>query len=81
MRQWLSQVGAKETQAPPSALGLVDMVHKTASSSTLLATPNSHLLQKNSLEDSLKLILFQDLAKNLELATNSYVQNAFTVTI
>ena len=54
--QWRSQVGAQGARAPPSALGLVDMVHRhndrTASSSTLLATPNSHLLQKYSLEDS-----------------------------
>ena len=79
--QWRSQVGAQGARAPPSALGLVGMVHRTASSSTLLATPNSHLLRKYSLEDSQTLILFQDLAENLELARYSYVQNAFSVTI
>ena len=44
--------GAQAAQAPPSALGLVDIVYRTASSSTPLATPNRHLLQNNSLEDT-----------------------------
>ena len=38
--------GAQGARAPPSALGLVHIVHTTASPSTPLATPNHHLLQK-----------------------------------
>ena len=51
-KQWRSQGGAQGAQAPPSALGLVDIVYRTASSSTPLVTPNRHLLQNNSLEDT-----------------------------
>ena len=36
--------GAQGARAPPSALGLVNIVHRTASSSTPLATPNHQLL-------------------------------------
>ena len=57
--------GAQGARAPPFALGLVDIVHRTASSSTPSATPNHHLLQNNGLEDR---NLSQDLAENLELA-------------
>ena len=36
--------GAQGARAPPSALGLVNIVHRTASSSTPLAIPNHQLL-------------------------------------
>ena len=45
--------GAQGARAPPSALGLVDIiVYRTALSSTPLATLNRNLLQNNSLEDA-----------------------------
>ena len=44
--------GAQGARAPPSALGLVDIVYRTALSSTPLATSNRNLLQNNSLEDA-----------------------------
>ena len=43
-------------QTPPSALGLVNIVHRAALSSTSFATPNHQLLQKYSLEDNQKSI-------------------------
>ena len=36
--------GVQGARAPPSALGLVNIVHRTASSSTPLAIPNHQLL-------------------------------------
>ena len=48
----LARGDAQGARAPPSALGLVNIGYRTASSSTPLTTPNCHLLQNNSLEDT-----------------------------
>ena len=68
--QWRSRGGgAQGARAPPSALGLVNIVHRTASSSTPLATLNHQLLLKNSLEDNQKLILSQNSVENLDFSS------------
>ena len=49
--------GAQGARAPPSALGLVHIVHRIASSSTPLATLSYHLLQKKQLRRQLETYL------------------------
>jgi hypothetical protein len=73
--------GAQEARAPPSALGLVNIVHRTASPSTPLATPNHQLLLKKQLRRQLKTYLIPRFGQNPLSLLAGHVQNAFSVIV